>query len=88
MSGQQPWRKQKAFACVRRVQRFMACLIKHDVVNTPFMCIPQGLSIMNYQQLMELIIQTEKKKKITGNAQGRRSGPSCVFLDYFQIAPF
>ncbi len=42
----------------------MACLIKHDVVNTPFMCIPQGLSIMNYQQLMELIIQTEKKKKL------------------------
>lgn len=42
----------------------MACLIKHDVVNTPFMCIPQGLSIMNYQELMELKIQTEKKKKL------------------------
>ncbi len=63
----------------------MACLIKHDVVNTPFMCITQGLSIMNYQELMD---NTTEKKKITGNAQGRRSGPSCVSLDYFQIAPF
>lgn len=44
------------------------------------MCIPQGLSIMNYQELVELIIQTDF---FTGNVQGRRFGPSCVFLDYF-----
>jgi len=27
-------------------------------------------------------------RKLTGNAQGHRSGPSCVFLDYFQITLF
>lgn len=67
----------------------MACLIKHDVVNTPFMCIPQGLSIMNYQELMELIIQLKKiNKKLLVMLKAADLVPAVCSWTIFKSPPF